>query len=242
MTVGFVSLLRSVAARRGLDYDAGQVSDAEAAAVAEALTECVRFAYDFYPWPWTCYQVNTAAMTGWNAWDRLLTVWTEEPMAARAAGRVPRQADFITGAGDTVTLLVDGTAYDNDVTPSGVDLWYLFQKAPLRYSAAAYASGTSYATGDVVFYGASCWRALDSGTGAELGVPASGGNWQEQLLPVELEQTVLAGVQRWFSTTDGAPIAARALQSAMQDRLEDAMRALIQMQGQYRGGSPAHRA
>lgn len=243
MKRNFLSLLRSVAARRGLDYDAGQVTSPEAGAIAEALTECARILWDYYPWPYTCYYANTGNnLQGWAAWDRLLNAWTEEPLAARAAGRTPGKAEFLIQAGDNVSIISGGAVLPDGIHATGHNIWYLFQTAPPVFSRADYAAGTYYSTGDAVFYGASSWRASDSGTGGDLGTPgAVDSSWVEQTVPIELESAILAGVQAWFAVTDGQPVAMRVLQGAMTDRLADALRYLTNTQGQYGGGTPAHR-
>lgn len=234
MRLTFLNLLKSASARRGLDYGAGQVSTAEAQATAEALNECVGIVWNFYPWPWTCFLYNSGQVTPafCSFGDRILAAYIEDPEAAWAAGRRPEEIEFIVTA-DLPALLIENAA-----TP----VYYQYQRGA-RFTAEAYAGATTYRAGEAVFYANSCWRANITvpATGTAIGVPGVAAAWVEQLVPLELEQTLLAGVQQWFASSDGAPVSAAALRAAMQDRMEDALRSLTEMQGQYGAGRPAHR-
>ncbi len=236
ITVGFLSLLKRAAARRGLDYDAGQVSQAEAVSMAEALNECARIAYNFYPWPQTSYRTTNGA-GGWEPWDVLLAAYEENPITARSEGRSPLTAEvLVDGSGEETIVLTDGTVVSGRPA-SGQSLYYLFQKPPPIFSASAYSASTSYDTGDVCWSGNHCYRRNDSGSGT---APPNS-EWVVQSLPEFLVQPVLAGVERWFARVDGLPVTARMLEQAMQDRLEDELRNLTYIQNQQRDGGPAHR-
>ena len=244
MNVSFLSLLKSVASRKGLSYEDGQVPDAEARAVAQALTQVCRVVYDFYPWPWTCYYVQTTGDDSLylDPLSKLLDVWKEDPVAAWAAGRgVPARVKFLE-MGDGVRLLNAPGVEVTAGTPTPLvnyELWLLYQRGAPRFDITPYDDATYYDAGDVIFTGTKdCRRAQVAGLGSEI---TADGRWLDQTVPEELEQTVLAGVEQWFAGTDGRPMGAQALRLAMQERMEETMRALIETRGQYTGQGPGHR-
>lgn len=183
-TVSYKSVRDAVAARMGLDAAVNLLSN-QKVVLAEYITSSVRLGWEFFDWPEVMRTeertpasgVISLTQSGQTEIGQVSGIFWEDP---REDSR-EREVEFELNEGGI--LITDRDWLDN----GSRTVWVQFKSVPPVFSSSDYASGTTYAAGDVVFYGTECYVAKASTTG---NLPTNTTYWVKQDLPYFLAEFV----------------------------------------------------
>jgi hypothetical protein len=159
----------------------------------------LRWAWESYEWPSVCLveertpdanNLISYTQSGETAIGEVFACYRDDPYGNASA----RQVGYI--------LTADGIQFqaDNAYDPTYV----YFRKRIPEFSGNAYASGTAYTAGDVVYYATTgdYYTALQSTTG---NLPTNASYWERNLIPYELfEYAAQAAYGDWLISNDQA--------------------------------------
>lgn len=231
-TVTFKSVIEGTAMLGGVS-PSDPVYTQIAPELAHHITTAYRLAWDLYDWPETlCYIADTieshptatsAKYLPWTNGDRdiktLFGVSKYDP-------RVKEHPEPITG----YRLGPDGF-YFPETTETAV--WLEYREPAPRFTSTAYAAGTAYVTGDLVYYSTTgeCYRAKQSTTG---NAPTNTTYWLKLDFMALLDEAVKAAAHAARTRAEGREQTAAFIQSVVEDHLENEIDLLDQQSQRFK--------
>lgn len=179
-TTSYKAVRDAVAARMGLDAAVNLLSN-QKVVLAEYITSAVRVGWEFFDWPELIRieertpvdGVVSLTQVGQTEIGQVLGVFTADPRV----DDMQLEMAYVLDVGGLRIPDWDGSS----------TVWVKFKTVPPEFTATEYAAGTTYAVGDLVFYGKECYRVLSSTTG---NAPTNATYWAVQELPYFLAEFV----------------------------------------------------
>lgn len=178
-SVSFQKLVDSIQARAGIDPSLPEDS-LRAALVADYLEDALKYGWGFYEWEDVTLTEQRTPSTHTislitasdNPIGEVLRVYDSDPDDYSSTAL---EVSFSTT--DTSLILDSGSHVTN------APVWVKFRLPTPQFTIATYESGRAYAIGDIVLFGADCYRAFAATTGNS---PTNGTYWKKQEIPAFL--------------------------------------------------------